>query len=580
MGSQLLQSHTLVTTGSHAGRAFDSKDLMVFFRFLVAMTPALVGCAGSNQGGGDQQGLAGSSVSSPVNMQSVAGAQPRGDSSGPGAAAQVTPQASEQTPMRMGTSAPAMGSAGQSMPVGTSITPVESMVGAPPQNAMDAGQTNNDQVPRNKVDNLSDKALAMWGSSVCDGFSVPSGAAWPWTVEKRLAEISGPKVLHVSTSGHNTNNKESSLERSKVESADFVVVCLSLGNQGLGSATTEASAQTVVDSYLDDIFTDDSDTDGDPVSMVNFIRSLGAHPIVTLVYPMAEYSTLHCQHVVKANILQQTYGVATINHLGSTNAGNDFGEGDCTWANGRNAPINVQSDARHPNSLGHDEMFYAFPPDLPFALASEIPFPQRPQTTDYMSLSQATGASSAPIRYTPEHAIHSYTMQFAFQAISDGTLAAIELGLTGFLTIELKDGAVHLVTEDRADALQGSTQVANNDWHDVAITYSYVRQKLALYVDGALVGEHDAREGNAVRELFPRSFILGGPAASGQAAAPSALQLRDLFINRSPLHAMEIAERAKTDWVGAGSLDVYAPLRTTAPSENRAQTLQVVQLGP
>jgi lysophospholipase L1-like esterase len=142
-----------------------------------------------------------------------------------------------------------------------------------------------DPTPRVAVTDLSDRVLATWGSSVCDGFSVPAGTAWPWTLEKKLTEIHGPKVLHASTSGHTTDSKESALERSKVESADFVVVCLSLGNQGLGNATTDASAQAVVDSYIDDIFTDESDTDGDPVSMVHFIESRAAQPIVTLVYP-------------------------------------------------------------------------------------------------------------------------------------------------------------------------------------------------------------------------------------------------------------------------------------------------------
>lgn len=402
------------------------------------------------------------------------------------------------------------------------------------------------------MDDLSDKTLATWGSSVCDGFSVPGGTGWPWTLQKRLAEINGLKVLHASTSGHDTNSKESSLERSKVRSADFVVVCLSLGNQGLGSAATETRAQAVVSSYLNDIFTDDDPGDGDPVSMVNYIKSLGAYPIVTLVYPMAQYNTMHCQQVVRANILQQASGIATVNHLGTTDAGNNFGSGDCTWANGRNAPVDVESDARHPTRVGHDENFYAFPPDLPFALASEIPFSVRPQGTDYLSLpsggagtGQLGGLHSEPIRYTPKHAIHSYTMQFAFQASSDGTLAVIDLGVTGFLTIEIRGGAVRLVSDAGTEALRGSARVTNSVWHDVAVTYSHVRQKLALYVDGALVGEHDTRERNSVRRLFPERFILGGPAGSGRPVAPSAVQLRDLFINRTSLHAMATADQRR-----------------------------------
>lgn len=551
--------------------------MLRFYGLLVVLAPSLVSCADANRGSDDREGVA-----VPVSTQSDAeGMSPRSDSSQPVSAAQMPTPSAGQAAMDSSNSSTANSSATTTTPKTTDTAPPSNAGTAAPaaQPAMDAGKPDSGPPPRKVVDNLSDKALAMWGSSVCDGFSVPSGAAWPWLVEKRLTELKGPKVLHVSTSGHNTDSKGSALERSKIEPADFVVVCLSLGNQGLGSAATESSAQAVVDSYVDDIFTDDSDSDGDPVSMVNYIKSLGAHPIVTLVYPMADYNTLHCQQVVKANILQQTYGIPTVNHLGSTNAGNGFGDGDCTWANGRNAPINVQSDARHPNPLGHTEMFYAFPPDLPFAIASEIPFPARPQTTDFLSLSPSAEATrSEPIRYTPKHAIHSYTMQFSFQAASDGTLAAIDLGMAGFLTIELDAGAVHLVTEDGTAALPSSTPVADNAWHDVAITYSHVRQKLALYVDGALAGEHDTREGTTVRELFPRAFILGGPAASGRAAAPDAVQLRDLFINRTSLHALEIEERAKTAWVGAGSLDVYAPLRASAPAENRAQTLQLVEV--
>jgi hypothetical protein len=381
--------------------------MLRFYRLLIVLTPSLLtnvtGCADSDPGHAHQEGatgvVAGSGTSSQAGMPSVAETVPRSVSSGPVGAAQAIPPGTGQMPMDSANGSPAIGSAAQSMPVDASPAAKGSMAGASSQSAMDAGQPKSGRVPGNVVDNLSDKVLAMWGSSVCDGFSVPSGTGWPWTVEKSLAKINGPKVLHVSTSGQNTDSKESLLERSKIESADFVVVCLSLGNQGLGSATTEASAQAVVDSYLDDIFTDDTDSDGDPVSLVNYIKSLGAYPIVTLVYPMAEYNTLHCRHVVQANILQQSYGIATVNHLGPTNAGNSFGEGDCTWANGVNAPINVQSDVRHPNTLGHDEMFYAFPPDLPFALASEIPFPQRPQTTDYLSLAQKAGAAHDAVRF-------------------------------------------------------------------------------------------------------------------------------------------------------------------------------------
>jgi Concanavalin A-like lectin/glucanases superfamily len=217
-------------------------------------------------------------------------------------------------------------------------------------------------------------------------------------------------------------------------------------------------------------------------------------------------------------------------------------------------------------------------------LASGIAFPVRPSSTDYYVLSREAqmgglnGQSNEPIQYAPQHAMHNYTMQFSFQIASDGTLAAIALEMNRFLTLEVMGGVVHLLSENQADMLTSSLQVTDGSWHDAALTYSYVRQKLSLYVDGALAGEHDVRDGTSLRELFPQSFVLGGPARSGRAAAPSVMHVKDLFINRAALHAREIEERAKTDWVGAGSLDVYAPLRSASPTENRAQTLQTIRV--
>lgn len=98
----------------------------------------------------------------------------------------------------------------------------------------------------NIVNNLSGKVLATWSSSARDGFSVPSGAGWPWTLETKLSAINGPNVLHVSTSGHNTDSKESLLARSKVERLRCHL--LVARQPGVGNATTGSSAQTVVDS--------------------------------------------------------------------------------------------------------------------------------------------------------------------------------------------------------------------------------------------------------------------------------------------------------------------------------------------
>lgn len=428
---------------------------------------------------------------------------------------------------------------------------------------------------------LSYNTLATWGSSVCDGAGAFSGAGWAHQLEKKLHSINGPIVLHRSTPGHNTDRKETWEERDKVRNADFVMVCLSLGNQGLERAGSNEDAQGIVNWYLDDLFHDRNPNNGDPISIVNYIKSIGAIPIVTLAYPKGDYNSMHCRKLVEANIIQQNLGVATINHLGTTNAGDLFGPNDCQWADGGNAPINGKSDPAHPNQVGHDENFYAFPPDLPFALKDGKPFPKRP-SGEYSY--QLTNGDNYIFSYTPEFEIHNYTLQYSYKTRDNGIIGAIHLGPSGVMNIVLENGKLAFIDQYGTKAIQNSKTTNDNRWHNISITYSYVRQAISLYSDGEFVGSYDTRSYGNTRKLFPTNFLVGGSSLYVNRAKPGLASYKDIFINRSSLHSKEVKERATTKWVGAGSLDIYVPLNSnfgsTAPIVNNlAQTLQTMKYG-
>ena len=433
---------------------------------------------------------------------------------------------------------------------------------------VDAGQLFNEDKPLD----LADKVLATWGSSVCDGVGADRGKGWTDQLEKYYAAGSGPQLLHRSTPGHKTDSKESRAERNKVLSANYAIICLSLGNQGLARARSESQAKRVIDSYLDDIFWDVDPADGDPVSMVSYLRSIGVTPIITLAYGNSFYQPWQCEKLVQANILQQSLGVPSINHLGSTNASNSLQPNDCRWADGANGTLDAKNDFAHPNNLGHTENFFAFPPDLIFALAGGKPQPQRSIDNQGFTI---TRNNHRLFFYQPDHEMHSYTLQFGYKTGGNGVIGMVDVGDDRSIYVSLLAGKLRLHTNFDETIIESESITNDGLWHDVAVTYSYVRQKISLYSDGLLVREQSLDRN---RPLFPLGFLMGGD-HDQSLVRPDKVSYRDLFVNRVPLHALEVKERATTSWLGSGSLDIYAPIEASDLLINRAQTQQKISFG-
>lgn len=424
------------------------------------------------------------------------------------------------------------------------------------------------------ADALRGKTIVSWGSSVCDGWGA-SERGWMWQLEDALIQ-QGAVVLHRSTPGHKTEDKETQSERQKISGADYVIVCLSLGNQGLDQAATESDAYGLVQWYLEDLYYDEDTNDGDPVSLVNYIRSLGAEPIVTLAYPKANYNPMQCRQLVDANIYQQQLGVPVINHFSATNAGHNFDDLDCRWASGIGLQLNAENDPSHPNQLGHDEMFYAIPLDLFAAIAAGKKAPYRlPTQQPYRHQ-----FSDQRLIYQPAYTMHNFTVQFEIMVGSDtqAVLASIEAQGVKAIDLRLENGSLQLLSQS-GDLLGQSDQAwPPQTWQVLTLTYSYVRQTLELFLNGNKVTGVDTQVFPGLGQFFPTRFLLGG-GRDRQSTLPSAL-LRQLIVQRAALHASEVKLQAKGSWLASASLDLYAPLEDKSPLINQAQSFQSLGLAP
>ncbi|SMF70101.1 hypothetical protein SAMN06296036_12591 [Pseudobacteriovorax antillogorgiicola] len=404
---------------------------------------------------------------------------------------------------------------------------------------------------------LSSYSVAMWGSSVCNGTGAEGGKSWVALLEEQWQRMNGPQIIQASYPGHNTNDKERQQEFDKIQGSDFVVLCLSMGNHGLERQKTEESAFQITQWYLNDMFYDQV-ADSDPESLIHRIRQMGAEPIVALVYPKGDYQKRHCEQVVKANIIQQSWQVPTINYFGSVNGGNRFNPEDCQWTDGSLGTLNTQKDASHPNSLGHREMYYAFPPDLPFAIKAGKETPAKPEQDGGLNID--TGYLG--IVYEAEFPMTSFTTQFDMKGDALGVIAMVHLA--GGKSLQLINGKEGIFLHSDLGWYQWLSSHRIN-WTNLAVSYSHARQVLSVYLNGGLVYER-----RLTYDHSPLYFALGNP--NGSEPARDTISFRNWFVNRTALHSEEVALRSRTDWLGAGSLDIFAPL--AGGIQNRAQTLQ------
>jgi lysophospholipase L1-like esterase len=383
----------------------------------------------------------------------------------------------------------------------------------------------------------NDLKIVYFGSSVPFGQGATGKYGYPsrysaLLTQRAAAGLGAPwTTANISIPGDNTLKVLERWERDlPPQQGRYVVYALALGNEGI-----HGGGQPKFDQFKANMQV-----------LIEKARAQGLVPVVTNSYTRNDYTAEDYAFIQQMNLLLHSWNVPTVNLLGAV----DDGHG--RWAAG------YFDDALHPNDLGHAELFHAWVPSLFDALQAGKPLPRR----------QATAAVQLPgaaLRFVPEALVHPFTQVISFRSKAPGTLLTLQDSTsTGQLSLGAQGQLTY--TSAKTGQLTSSARVADNQWHQVALTHYFARGETLLYLDGKLVG-------HLPEQLRTRQLTLGGR------QAPAGAQYRNWLFYRSGMNAAELSALA-ADSLLKSSLELYAPLdghqAAAAQLANLAQSTNVL----
>jgi lysophospholipase L1-like esterase len=419
------------------------------------------------------------------------------------------------------------------------------------------------------------RRIAIFGSSVANGTGdelAKEGYAG------RLRELLAPRgweVVNQSRGGDNTRRMAARFAPSGAPEPNvryllpvdptYVLLALSLGNEGLREAATRAEKDVIFDQFASGLR-----------GFVDLSREHGITPIVALCYTRNDFTDVEYGYVRRMNLLLNSWDVPSVNILGAVD------DGTGKWARG------FWSDALHPNAAGHVEITRTFVPTLFEALERGKTRPALLASDNYLRLTPG----DLRITFSPPDPAHSFALGVTARAQQNGIVATIDgerldlmlstrqLDRGGtmesaslsrarpFTAALVVDGGRWLYRSGDGQVIRSELR-ADDDWHQLLVSHYTARGETLFFVDGQLVGTLNER-------LSPTRVALGGTVA---------LDARDFLFYRSALNEDEVAALYRGALLQA-SLEVYSPLDNVALTpgaavDNRAQsmTAATVQVG-
>lgn len=393
----------------------------------------------------------------------------------------------------------------------------------------------------------SRKRIAFFGSSVCKNVGDEEGLGYAGRFARRLDTLKW-QYANVSKGGDNTIKITRRLDSLYLQHPAYVVVGLSLSNEGFTKPLTEEGRYRIFERFRTGL-----------LRISDSIRAHGAVPIIANCYARNSFNESDYLMTRQMNAIINEWPVPSINLLGAIN------DGHGRWAKG------YEANDGHPNKFGHDEMSRTIVPTLFDALEAGKPVPYRNWTSDHMEFTDLQ-RDKPVLSAIVDSTVHSFAESIMFRIAGEGVISSVELK-KGRCTIKLEKGKIIYQSE------AGSTSVPLPDkglesWGYLTLSHNYALGETYLFVNGV--------EAGPVKEkLEPRIFLLGGfPQNTGN--VPDTLSLRDWMIHRSSLTSDEAKDYIK--WkILRSSLEVYAPLVDDSVGanfelENRAQSLTKVEM--
>jgi len=318
------------------------------------------------------------------------------------------------------------------------------------------------------------RRIAVFGSSVAFGTGDETRKEGYTGLLRELLEPRGWQVFNQSKPGDTTITMAPRFSPSGEPAAGvrylttvdpgYVVIALSLANEGVLEAPTQEEKARVATQFSDGI-----------LKFISQAREHNIVPIVASCYPRMSFTSVEYEFVEDMNLLINQWDVPSINLLGAL----DDGTGRYVRE--------FDSDDRHPNAAGHKELFYTFVPSLFEALEKGKPRPVRPSAAGF-----AHAESGTALTFTPQDTVHSFAVSFAARTQANGTAAEIGGSRIGSSPSPFTAG-VRVINGKwayhAADGMDRLSEVsADGKWHEITISHYAARGETLFFIDGMLAG--------------------------------------------------------------------------------------------
>lgn len=371
------------------------------------------------------------------------------------------------------------------------------------------------------------KKIVIIGSSVAAGNGATAfWMTWAFMFNQEMS-ARGFTTYNNSIPGNNVAAVNARLHTDALSyNPDYVIIGLSLGNEGLAEAATDAAREAVYETYQNGIS-----------QAIRTIRQHGAIPVIAGVYPRGDYTATHRVYLLRFNRWLETQGVICWDFLSAL----DNGSG--AWRTG------TFSDPLHPNDAGHRAMWSAINFDSFSAPGAQFGMTSAAHVSPGYVRTTVTNTPAAV--FTPSTPPESMTM--AFWASLNPQNDSSVMGFTSTNgRVRNPGGGTWNITTPSGLNLVTTAPMAFYRWQHFALTYSNVTKMLTLYVSGVLAGSLDCTSAPFVCD----KFFVGGH-SNQNLCIPG--RYRDLIITRYPATA-ETIRGFMTGKYPLMSAEVFSPL--------------------
>jgi lysophospholipase L1-like esterase len=393
------------------------------------------------------------------------------------------------------------------------------------------------------------KNIVFFGSSVCKGTGDKTTLGYAGRFALKL-DTSKWKYFNASKGGDNTIKISGRLDTNLYNvSPDYVVIGLSLGNEGFIQPKTEIAKGRITERFRTGL-----------LRLADSISAHGAKVVIANCYANNQADEITYQLTREMNSIINEWPIPSINLLGAI----DNGSGK--WVPG------FWKDDLHPNDPGHEEMSLTIVPTLFDAIEKGKPVPYRDWRSDYMILRTDQSMEDDPLKVKVNGKMHSFSVSIMFMMKGDGVIGKI-----------YHTNGVNIITKENSQLGYRNKDtfvripIVNSDsaqWQYLTVSHNYAMGTTTVFLNGS--------PGATVKEnLEPLIFTLG-EAKGKEGKSLSGISLKDWMIHRSSLNESEARDYMKWKMIRS-SLEVYVPF-SSGPTpayemDNQAQSLTVVKAG-